>query len=431
MFSRISFADAFRRRALWLFGYGLLMAAPAALAQGMTFDQALRSALQQSPALQAQAARVDAVRQAQGPADALPDPTLILGLDNVPVDGADRYSLSADFMTMQRIGVMQRFPNRGKREARAERAAEQVALTEAEQDATRLAVLRLTASAWIWLLTLDRQLALLEQLESENRLFYRSVTAHVAAGKGTALDTVLPRQQDAALENRRDDLIAARRRARAELIRWTGPAGEQPLAGEPPAWRLNSKRLQQHLHAHPELAVARLQAAVAQASVKEARAAKKPDWALTLAYMDREEFSDMAMLQVNVDLPLFQRSRQGPRIAAAEAERMSLDAQAEAIRRQHEAMLQADIAEYERLQRTVNRQHDTLIPLAEEKAALATAAWRAGDVALAELVQARSELLESRMTAISLEGKRDTLAATLHFTYDHHGTAAGEHDDQH
>ena len=82
--------------------------------------------------------------------------------------------------------------------------------------------------------------------------------------------------------------------------------------------------------------------------------------------MNREEFSDMAMLQVNVDLPLFSRSRQGPRIASAEAEWQALESRAEAVRREHEVMLQSDLAEYERQERTLARQREQLVPRKEK-----------------------------------------------------------------
>ena len=110
-------AGRYRRALGWLAPSLLLASVQAFGAEGLTFNQALQLALRQSPELRAESARVEAAQQAEGPADALPDPTLILGLDNVPVDGADRYSLSSDFMTMQRIGVTQRFPNRSKRTA--------------------------------------------------------------------------------------------------------------------------------------------------------------------------------------------------------------------------------------------------------------------------------------------------------------------------
>jgi len=404
---------------------------PSHAAEGLTFDQALLLALRESSELQAESARVEAARQAQGPADALPDPTLILGLDNVPVEGPDRYSLSSDFMTMQRIGVTQRFPNRSKLKARASGASQRVGLAEASAESTRLAVLRQTALAWLAGYTLEQQLRLIDRLLEENRLFDAAVRARLASGQGKTIDSVAPAQEQAVLLNRRDMLLAQQRQAKAVLVRWLGQPGQQALAGSAPDLVINPALLLDRLHQHPELEVAERQARVAIAAVDEARAAKKPDWALTLAYMDREEFSDMAMLQINVDLPLFSGSRQGPRIASAEAERRALESQAEAVRREHEAMLQADLADFERLERVLARQREVLLPLAEQKVALARAGWRSGAGSLADLVQARSELLDASLAEIDLTGQRDQLAAALHFTYAHHAAAGQEHDYEH
>src|SRR5213594_2741353 len=47
------------------------------------------------------AAREMAVAAAQ-----LPDPMLKFGIDNLPINGPDRFSVARDFMTMRRIGVM-------------------------------------------------------------------------------------------------------------------------------------------------------------------------------------------------------------------------------------------------------------------------------------------------------------------------------------
>ena len=84
----------------------------------LTLDQALRQAVLSYPALAAQQARVDAARLAQIPADQLPDPKLGIGIDNFPISGSMANSLTADFMTMQRISVMQEVPNADKRRAR-------------------------------------------------------------------------------------------------------------------------------------------------------------------------------------------------------------------------------------------------------------------------------------------------------------------------
>lgn len=401
-----------------------------ASAEGLTYDQALQLASRQSPEIQAETAQVEAARQAQGPADALPDPTLILGLDNVPVEGPDRYSLSSDFMTMQRIGLSQHFPNRSKRRARAEEAKARVGLAESMAADTRLSVLSQTAQAWIESDTLQRQQHLLAELLDENRLLDQAVRARLSSGKGNAVESVEPRREAAMLQNRMDELLARQRQAKARLVRWLGEAGYQPPSGEAPTFKIDTDELLHSLHQHPALDVARRQIAVSKAVADEARAAKSPDWALTLAYMDREDFSDMAMLQINVDLPLFNGSRQGPRIASAEASRRALEARAEAVRREHEAMLQSDLAEFERLQRALARQRETLIPLAEEKVRLATAAWRSGESSLADLVRARSEWLDAKLKEIDLGGQCSQQAATLHFTYDHQDTMDGDHDDE-
>ena len=77
----------------------------------LTLEQALQQAVQGYPALAAQQARIDAARLNQIPADQLPDPKLGVGIDNFPISGPMANSLTADFMTMQRISMMQEVPN--------------------------------------------------------------------------------------------------------------------------------------------------------------------------------------------------------------------------------------------------------------------------------------------------------------------------------
>src|SRR3569623_1889097 len=99
---------------------GLASLVSTAFAEPLSFNAALALAVREAPMLRAESAQVDAARQAAIPAGELPDPKLTLGLDNVPVEGVDRFSLSGEPMTMQRIGVMQEFPNNAKRGARVE-----------------------------------------------------------------------------------------------------------------------------------------------------------------------------------------------------------------------------------------------------------------------------------------------------------------------
>ena len=392
--------------------------AGAAGAEPLSFDDALALAVRETPALRAEAAQVDAARQTAIPAGALPDPKLVLGIDNLPIEGPDRFRLGRDGMTMQRIGVMQEFPNGAKRDARVAAARGRVAQAEAQTRITRLMVLRETAVAWIARDAVERQLARIDALDSENRLFDVAVRARLAGGMGSAMDVVAPRQETAMIAARRDELIARRQQAIAALKRWVGPRAEAPLAGDAPDWPIAHATLEHALHGHPELTVFDPKARVLDAEVAEARAEKQPDWALELAYQKRgAQFGDMAMVQLSIDLPLFAASRQDPKIAARLAERAGLDAEREAALREHAAMLASDFAEYRRLARAVARQRDVLLPLAGEKVDLALAAWRGGKGELADLVMARRERIDAELMAIALEGERRQMAARLHYAY--------------
>jgi len=388
-------------------------------AEPLSFADAMAGALRETPALRASAAQTDAARQAAIPAAQLPDPKLVLGVENLPIEGPDRYSLTADFMTMQRIGLMQEFPNAAKRDARSQGASAKVALMEATERLARQFVLRETARAWIARQTVERQLGLLDDLIAENRLFDAAVRAQLAAGKGAAVDAIMPRQEAALIAQRRDELAAQRIQAIAQLRRWLGTEADEPLAGDVPDWSISREQLIGRLHRHPELALFLPKARVLAAEISEATAAKQPDWALELAYQKRgPDFGDMVMVQVSFDLPFFVSARQEPMIAAKHAERVALAAEQETRLREQAAMLDSEWAEYRQLQQTQTRIDQVQMPLATEKIALTLAAWRAGKGALTEVIAARGDRIETQLNLIRVTGARQQMAASLHYGYD-------------
>src|SRR5207253_1026208 len=85
----------------------LALAQPAFAA--LDFDLALALAQQRSRQLPAQDAAARSAREMAVAAGQLPDPVLKAGINNLPVNGADRFSVTNDFMTMRSIGVMQEF----------------------------------------------------------------------------------------------------------------------------------------------------------------------------------------------------------------------------------------------------------------------------------------------------------------------------------
>ncbi|MGA9165371.1 MAG: TolC family protein, partial [Thiobacillus sp.] len=197
-----------------------------------------------------------------------------------------------------------------------------------------------------------------------------------------------------------------------------GHAADEPLDAAWPAWPVERSALQARLHQHPELAVFAPREHVLAAEVREAEAAKYPDWGVALAYQRRgQQYGDMVSAELSFDLPVFAASRQDPRIAEKQAERVGLEAEREDMLRQHTEELERDLAEYERLERAVNRQRDALLPLLSGKLDLLLASYRAGKTGLAEVIAARAESQAARLQLIELEGQRSMAAARLHFAY--------------
>jgi outer membrane protein TolC len=387
-------------------------------ASALTLEQALSVAEQEAPSLVAQAANLEAARSAAIPAGELPDPQLRLGLQNVPIEGDARWQLDQEAMTMQMVGVMQEVPNRAKRRARAEAAQASVALADIQQSVERLSVRQATAQAWIARFAVEQKLSLFKQLYRENLLFSKAVQARIAGGRGQAADSVLPKQEAALLAEQEDELLRSQAVAQADLRRWIGESADQSLTGDWPQWLADIAHYQHNLNRHPALLAFDPMAREAQAKVNQAIAEKTPDWSWGVDYLRRgREYGDMVNLSVSFDLPLFTGSRQDPKIAAERARLSQIEAQRQATLRMHNQELAADLAEYQRLDRALTRLEQTFLPLAEEKVRLAMADYRAGKGELIAVIDARRQLVETRLRRIDLSRDRSLSNASLHFAF--------------
>jgi cobalt-zinc-cadmium efflux system outer membrane protein len=388
------------------------------IASALTLEQALSLAEQDAPSLDAQAANLQAARSAAIPAGELPDPKLKLGLQNVPIEGDARWQLGEEAMTSQRVGVVQDVPNRAKRRARIEAAEAGVALADVQQTIERLQVRQQTAEAWIASFSVEQKLSLFKQLYDENRLFTRAVGARIAGGRGQTADSVPPKQEAALLAEEEDKLLRSQAVARAELRRWIGDSASEPLTGDWPQWPAEVNHYQHNLNRHPDLLAFDPMTREAEAKVRQAVADKTPDWSWGVDYLRRgREYGDMVNLSVSFDLPLFTGSRQDPKIAAERARLAQIEAQRQATLRMQNQELTADLAEYQRLDRAITRLDQTLVPLADEKVRLAMADYRAGKGELIAVIDARRQLVETRLRRIDTARDRALINARLHFAF--------------
>ncbi|MFZ3221665.1 MAG: TolC family protein, partial [Rugosibacter sp.] len=160
------------------------------------------------------------------------------------------------------------------------------------------------------------------------------------------------------------------------------------------------------------------QARKAEAEVHEADAMKQSDWGVELAYQKRApQYSDMISVQFTFDLPIATARRQDPLIAAKQQDLVRIEADREAMLRDHANQLENDLADYATLKRQLERAEQTALPLAQQKVDLQTASYKAGKSALTSLLAARRELIDQRLKIIEWQARHAVIAAQLHFAY--------------
>ncbi len=393
--SSVEFACA---RALAALG-ALALAAPPALAQPLTLDEAIRLAEARSAKVAAQAAAVNAAGEMAARAGELPDPKLVLGIENLPVSSDEAFRLNTDFMTMKRIGIEQGFPNAGKRRALGARAHAEERVESANLAASRLQVRREVTTAWFDLRYAEAEHAALRQLERETELEAATAVAAVAGGRLAPADAIAARTT---VEQVRDRLAMHERvieRARIALAQFVGGAAARPLGAAPDTAALPESRrgLLVRLAEHPAVRSAERQAALAQADIAVADSTKTPDWSLIVSYGQRSpNFSNMVSVLVAIDLPIAAGRRQDRDIAARQALAERARNAAEDARRAAEAETRALVADWETAVARVNRYEHSILPLARERVELAAAAYRGGRGTLAGVLEARRAEAEAQ-----------------------------------
>lgn len=383
-------------------------------AQALTFAEALQIAQYDSPSALASQLRVDGARAAQVSAGTLPDPKLALGVENVPISGANAWSLNGDSMTAKRIALVQDVPNRAKRDAEVEAAQARTASLRATRDVQRLDIHKALALAWIAAQSAQQREEVLADLVAENQRLQQSLPGRIAGGSARAADMLAARQAALALADRRDDLRRDGATARAGLRRWVGTRADEPLTGGPQALLRPVEQLRRDVAQHAELQLNIAQQGLAQAEVRQAEAESRGDWGWEVAYSRRgQRFGDMVSFQLTFDLPWQRDTRQWPLIEARQRDLESLQATQEDLTRQHLEQIDAAAAGLQALEGQIERLQSAGLKLAQERADLALGSYRAASADLTAVLAARAEVLDARMRLIGLRAERERAIVQL------------------
>jgi outer membrane protein TolC len=385
--------------------------------QPLDLSEAAALAVQQQPLLTSLGAKAHAAREASVSSAQLPDPQLFGGVRDLPVTTQEAYSLSNDSDTQLVVGLSQEFPRAAKRRLRGEQRVREAERLDAERRAAELSIRRDASLAWLerWRDEAAKKIAI-ETLDAA-QLQAQAVAIAVRSGSVDQSDYI------AALLDveRLRDAVAAREQAsdqaRFALERWIGEAANRPVALQEPEFPPSPAMsvVLEHLPTHPELDVLQQRINESQAGVDLAEAGRLPDWRVEFGYGYRRDYSDMVMLQVGMDLPLFPGNRQNRDVASALAMGEAAAAQWEDGKRQLEARVLQANRDLERLSERLAAYNDTIEPQTNVGIDAATAAWRSGRGTLAQILQARRVRLDVLLARLDL--KYDALKRRVELDY--------------
>ncbi|MDU2939784.1 MAG: TolC family protein [Enterobacteriaceae bacterium] len=391
---------------LWLGGVLLGLIHVSAQAESWTLAQTLTAAQRYSAGLSASHNEARALESMANSARELPDPKLKFGIENLPVQGSNDRRFTREGMTMQRVGVMQRYVSSEKRERKALTLEAQAQSVTAQSTALQAALQRDAAQAWLDLALSEKALATARRIVAETTRQQAAQTVSVSTG--SAMPDSVPELQ-MTLSAMRDEVTLAERDvqlARAQLVQLTGESVTAIAGALPPYQRLpaDEKTLLQGIALHPEVIAAAREADTAKSRSAQSAIAAIPDVEVEVYYAHRAEgYDDMAGVMFTVDLPLFQSRRQDKDYAADVSMSMQANDRLAQTAREHTAQLSSLIAQYQAAQTLWSRQRDDILPLQQRRLDLLTAQYRAGQSSLSALLTARRDLLTSELAANKAE----------------------------
>jgi len=399
---------------------GLLISGSAAVAQPVSYEDALQLALREQPAVQAGEARIESRRESAEAADELPDPRLMAGITNFPITGPVAFDPTGEMMTMFEVGVEQEIPNLARRRALAGIAQSDVSYARAELAHSEHMIRLAAGQAWVALAYAQRRLVLAEETLEELRELVPVARSAVASGSARPAQSLEIRRALLDIEDARTRIEAEREAAQARLARYI-PAGDPVAEGAVPSPDVDAAPLRATLEHNPELLVAGAAVEQAEAAVNLARADKRPDFGVSASVGLRDpNYGQMVSVMGTMTLPLWAGRRQQPRIGAAEAEAMAARSEREDRLRELTAQFEADIAAWRSAHRQWQRARDELLPLAHDRADLEIASFAAGRAELTDVVEVKTALALLELDILEREQATVEAATKLRLTYTEH-----------
>lgn len=351
----------------------------------LTLQAAQDLAVQRSEAARSARAGALGAREAAKAAAQLPDPTLRVGVEDLPITGRDRFNTTRDSMTMKRIGISQEWLSRDKRDAR-QAAADAAVSRETVQSLIAVAEARLqTTLAYLDAFYAGEALLLTTLMEHHAHEEVVAARARLASATGGSPELLMLTSARGVAEDESAELRQQRSAARVALERWIGTPAEElnPVAGLPVSSEV------EYVAGDAKVAALQRDIDVARSAAAATASNRRPNWTWEVAYGQRTGYSDMVTVAVSIPLPVAPGTRQDRDTAAklALVDKAEADL-AEAIRAAT-AGYRALVSDARSFQERIERYRSAVVAPARQRTAAATAAYGSNQGSVAMLFEAR------------------------------------------
>ncbi|VAW79745.1 Heavy metal RND efflux outer membrane protein, CzcC family [hydrothermal vent metagenome] len=390
-------------------------------APDLSLAEAERLALAEDPAVIASRARADALLEQSIAAGQLPDPKLLLGMWNVPVND---FSISREPVTQFRTGLRQAFP-RGSSLKYRQRSTEWMG--KAQTSMTRnmqLEIQRDVRLSWLELYYQQRAAGIIERSSGLFRQLVDITRSHFASGRVSQQDVLQAQLELSRLEDRTTRIYKQAEVQRATLSRWIGERAWAPVENSFPGLPALPARddLRKGLDSHPAIEAASARVQAQQQMVKVAREQYKPGFNVGVEYRKRfgdnpdgSERDDMMAAMVTLDLPFFTDKRQDKTLSASQSLANAAIQGREQRLRELQRMLGSDYARWQRLGEQEVLYRDKLLQEARANADAALSSYQNGINEFTTLMRARLMELEVQLQDTRIRVDRAKAAARLLF----------------
>jgi cobalt-zinc-cadmium efflux system outer membrane protein len=386
-------------------------------------DQLTDEAIQNNPEILAAKKRWEVFKEKVPQAYALEDPMFGFGITNLPTN----FSFRQEDMTMKEFSISQRFPFFGKRELMrdmAEKEAEAV-FNEIQEKINR--IIRDVKASYYDLSHVYRTTEVTQRNKEILESFAKIAEIRYAVGEGIQQDVLKAHVEVSKMV---DELIMLGQRKRAlesKLNALLNRPPESPM-GEPEEVTLRKipftiDELQKMaIEMNPTLKGMKKMIEMKQKAYDLAKREYYPDFNLRFAYGQRDNSPDMkrrdmltGMIEINI--PLFYKSKQDRKVAEIKADIQTTEAQYRAMKNEIFFMLSDMSSMIQRTERQIELYKTGIIPQASLQINSAMSAYRVNKADFMTLLDSQMTLykyeLEYHQALIEYEKNMASLGAVI------------------